>query len=205
MDEQMQEHLKEVEIMYGSSEEEEIVGIENELEGIPIEQLPEKVDLDSVLTKIGSVHALVGQQIVIACDEEHSALDIGSLLVTEDRRIIGKVFDTFGPILKPFYVVYTDRTFNVGDSVFSVDAKIIELDKLKDISGEDATDLLSDEGEEFSDDEAEKNAKKKKKEAAKNKAIRETSGDYKILQRPSADMRTRALHEPQSNKSTFLS
>ena len=40
-----------------------------------------------------------------------NVLDIGSLLVLEDGWVLGRVFDTFGPIREPLYAIYRNHRF----------------------------------------------------------------------------------------------
>lgn len=127
----------------------------------------------------GTIFQMIDNVIVIHCRPgcEYSTLDQGSLLVYENREIMGEVFETFGPVARPFYSVrFNDaKEINtefgkVGASVFYVPTyqktQIVETEALKKIKGTDASNVydeeIDEEEMEFSDDEKEMQFKKKR-------------------------------------------
>lgn len=108
------------------------------------------------------------------------ALDIDSILFLDrGRRALGKIFDVFGPVNKPYYAVRFNnsdhiKTYNIlvkepvycaPDSEYSSFVLVSQLLKMK---GSDASWKHNNEPPiellEYSDDEAEKLAKKKRKQ-----------------------------------------
>eukprot|EP00916_Digyalum_oweni_P022715 GHVL01037601.1.p1 GENE.GHVL01037601.1~~GHVL01037601.1.p1 ORF type:complete len:554 (+),score=193.03 GHVL01037601.1:58-1719(+) len=81
------------------------------------------LDKNDKILKIGIVHCHVEGVLVIksTCD---MILDLGSLLCCKNRKIIGEISDTFGPIYSPFYSIYIDKiNINIGDDIYSVSKK----------------------------------------------------------------------------------
>ncbi|KAI9282679.1 Gar1/Naf1 RNA binding region-domain-containing protein [Sporodiniella umbellata] len=120
----------------------------------------------------GNVFQVIDHVIVIQARNgaEYNALDAGSLLVSESREVVGEVFETFGPIARPFYTVrYNDRNeINpalavVGTPIFYAPSyqktQVIQTERLKLIKHTDASNFFDEEvaedEAEFSDDEKE--------------------------------------------------
>jgi len=65
----------------------------------------------------------VGGLVVVCSPEGSRALDLQSVVCSQDRNVIGVIADTFGPVIQPFYLVYpTCRHENyptVGSQVFA--------------------------------------------------------------------------------------
>jgi H/ACA ribonucleoprotein complex non-core subunit NAF1 len=60
---------------------------------------------ETALEVVGVVSSCVNKLLVIASGGGKSALDMGSILWLADRRPVGRVFEVFGPVVNPFYVV----------------------------------------------------------------------------------------------------
>jgi len=60
---------------------------------------------DAQLEPAGSVEGVVEDFLVVAADSQHRTLDIDSILCFHDRTPLGKVFEVFGPVKKPYYSV----------------------------------------------------------------------------------------------------
>jgi len=143
----------------------------------PIEDL--KISLNEEKCKpMGSIKSIVDSLVIVEAFVNQSALDIDSVLfIDRGERALGKIFDVFGPVSKPFYAVRFNnsehiKTFNllIKEPVFCAPeteyANFILVSKLMQIKGSDAS--WKDNNEpppqfiDYSDDEAERQAKKKK-------------------------------------------
>lgn len=112
-------------------------------------------------------------------------LEIGSVVCTEDRKVVGAISEAFGPVRSPFYMVpmhsmavVKELDLREGMKLFYVneDAVMILTEPLQKIKGSDASNLYDEEiGEhemEFSDDEAEAEYKRMMKDSkAKRKGV----------------------------------
>ncbi|PVU85395.1 hypothetical protein BB560_007036 [Smittium megazygosporum] len=99
---------------------------------------------------------------------EQKVLDYGSVLVFQDRSVLGPVFETFGPIRCPSYSILFpfDSSIDkskviVGNKVFAVNEKsIFSLTSSLNTKGSDASNLNDEEVDdseiEFSDDDQER-------------------------------------------------
>jgi len=109
-------------------------------------------------------------------------IDLDTLLFTDERKIIGKVFDVFGQVSNPYYSIllseknignYEEGTliFYVPETTKKVDPKVIYT------KGCDASGLHDEEIDEkhmeYSDDEKEQMAHKPKKKKKQNKRKKE--------------------------------
>ncbi|ORY53675.1 hypothetical protein BCR33DRAFT_6064 [Rhizoclosmatium globosum] len=109
-----------------------------------------------------------------------TTLDADSILCSADRKVIGKVFETFGPVVQPMYSVrydpaVSDLVMSVGDQVYFVKemAKYVFAAQLRLLKGSDASnrddeEIAVDEME-FSDDEQEAEYKRQLKLKKKRK------------------------------------
>lgn len=133
-----------------------------------IEKLPDTVHL----TLLGTVSSVVQNVIVIqsSLSGHDSVLDAGTIVCSQDRRVLGEIFETFGPVQSPCYSI---RFSSADDPLLSECAKgaavfyapddqslasIMQTSALKE-KGSDASNLYDEEVHgyeiEFSDDEAE--------------------------------------------------
>lgn len=106
---------------------------------------------------------------------EASALDAGSIICFEDRTVLGEVFETFGPVTAPLYIIrFNSREeidavkATVGREVLSV-PELCKTVRAKDVrkKGYDSSNIYDEESHgnllEFSDDEAEAEARRGRK------------------------------------------
>jgi rRNA processing protein Gar1 len=106
----------------------------------------------------GNIYQVIDNVVVIHCrpGAEHSTLDQGSLLVFQERQILGEVFETFGPVSRPYYSVRFNNPSDidaalckVGDPVFYVPSygktQIVKTEELKKIKGYDASNMYDEE------------------------------------------------------------
>jgi len=145
----------------------------------PIEDLKISVE-ESECEPVGCVKNIVDTLVVVEAFLNKPALDIDSVLfIDRGQRTLGRVFDVFGPVTKPYYAV----RFNDSDHIKSYNIQIKEpvycapkteyasfvmVSQLLNMKGSDAS--WKDNNEppadcvDYSDDEAEKLAKKSRKQ-----------------------------------------
>ncbi|CCG83527.1 putative SnoRNP assembly factor Naf1 [Taphrina deformans PYCC 5710] len=146
-------------------------------------RVPEfEIDASEVIEFLGTITSIVGSACVVTGtpSPETKVLDVGSLLVFEDRKNLGYIADTFGPVILPMFTVrFTDvEALNAagvaaGKKIYVVPkhAQYVFSDTLK-VQGTDASNINDEEQSEteFSDDEKEamyKSQKKHQKKAEK--------------------------------------
>lgn len=156
-----------------------IVKTAHEIVDIVVEKPQFELTPQTEIILAGNIFQIIDNVIVIHCRPgcEFSTLDQGSLLVYENREIMGEVFETFGPVARPYYSVrFNDsKEINtefgkIGAAVYYVPSyqktQIVETEALRKIKGTDASNVYDEEvGEdeqEFSDDEKEMQAKKRR-------------------------------------------
>ncbi|KAI7872395.1 Gar1/Naf1 RNA binding region-domain-containing protein [Spinellus fusiger] len=139
----------------------DILKTANEITDIIIEKPIFEMTPTTEVVSVGSIFSIIDNVIVVQSHPNPIlALDMGTLFIYSDRDIMGEVFETFGPIARPFYSVrYTtaddmdkEKTI-LGDRVFYVPSyvrsKPIEVEVLKRMKGTDASNLYDEEaGEE---------------------------------------------------------
>ncbi|QLQ79661.1 hypothetical protein HG537_0C03090 [Torulaspora globosa] len=162
----------------------------HEIDEEPIPDLPAGYEIDSnaKLSEIGVIKSAFDNNIIIHCREsgERRVLKEGSILCLEDRTLIGTLCEVFGKLEDPFYRVtlpasrqakFAELKERLGQKAFVVvpEAHWVDTFELKKIKGTDASngydEELSEDEQEFSDDEKEALYKKLKKERRKNKNI----------------------------------
>ncbi|KAG6910493.1 hypothetical protein DXG01_009912 [Tephrocybe rancida] len=134
-----------------------------------------EVGPEEVLEKVGEIMTVMGNTVVVngmpsKIDTRGSdhALDSDTLLVFQDRKVMGYIYETFGPTSRPLYQVKYNKDFpldlervHVSRDVFHVPARshFVFLSYLKRLKGSDASNVHDEEPAdnelEFSDDEAE--------------------------------------------------
>uniref|UniRef100_A0A8R1XVF9 H/ACA ribonucleoprotein complex non-core subunit NAF1 n=1 Tax=Onchocerca volvulus TaxID=6282 RepID=A0A8R1XVF9_ONCVO len=175
--------------------------IEHEYDTMPaIEELRIHVEEDILLKKLGKIVNIVDRLVVIEADS-NIALDFDTVIFDSERNAVGRVFDVFGPVIKPMYaILFNDikeaNEWKMGSAMYyaplaSQFTHTIFTEKLRqqkvadgcwDGEGECPDDMLA-----FSDDEAEKRYKVKHRSA-------------KI-----SDERQHMLDSPRSKKARYLS
>ncbi|NWX27704.1 NAF1 protein, partial [Notiomystis cincta] len=184
---------------------------------LPIDELPPVEDLsiilpDNVELKLfGTVSSIIEQLVIIESLRGLPAVNEESIIFKEDRQAAGKIFEIFGPVSHPFYVIRFNSSehikakgINVQDSMYfapSVEdfTQYIFAEKLKQEKGSDASWKNDQEPPpevlDFSDDEKEREAKQKKKKPQNQgrKKVRsetlpssENIGVHQLLQQPAS-------------------
>lgn len=145
---------------------------------LPFIQVPETMKMQP----IGFIHAIVDACIVVQSDTRHVPLDLESLLATEDGTVLGKTYDTIGPVQSPAYCVlqterveaYFETHSAIGQRVFFVLEQSVHVDlpTLSRIKGSDASNIFDEEPSEneleYSDDELESVAKSQRHKRKSN-------------------------------------
>ena len=125
---------------------------------------------DLKIEMLGHVESVVGSLIVVRAKVSgtHRVLESGSVLCTEDRRLVGTVSETLGRVQQPYYAVRFNSSDEIADMGLTVASKVFYVerhstyvfpDALKAIKGSDASNIndeeVAEDELEFSDDEAE--------------------------------------------------
>lgn len=169
------------------------------LNEVPEEQLPIKavdfeLEANEAVEPLGSVLSLVGRVLVVQARRGTQPLKEDSVLCFEDRRIVGRVAEVFGPVAQPFYTVRFTTPGELqklgaakGDAVFVVTRAADYLGKarLKVIRAQrgcDASDVNNEEPKtpmDFSDDEEERAFKRQRKRKRKGREGRDEAHNAK--------------------------
>ncbi|KAJ4485070.1 Gar1/Naf1 RNA binding region-domain-containing protein [Lentinula edodes] len=133
-----------------------------------------------IMNIIGNVVIIEGLQTELARGGSDRALDVDTLLVFEDRKVLGYIYETFGPTTQPMYQVKFNATTYPLDSekvcisrqVYHVPQRsnFVFMRQIQAMKGSDASNMNDEEPADheldFSDDEAEaehrRNLKKKR-------------------------------------------
>ncbi|KAI0094439.1 Gar1/Naf1 RNA binding region-domain-containing protein [Irpex rosettiformis] len=169
----------------------------------------EEVGEDEVLDRVGEIMSIIDKVAIVKGIPSQvqnrgsdKALDSDTLLVFEDRKVFGYVWETFGPTSQPFYRVQFNEAYpldpekvRVSRPVFHVPARsnFVFVGMLKQLKGSDASNAHDEEpGEEeleFSDDEAEREHKRAlaDKRAGREPSSRHTTSGPSRSQDPYTD------------------
>ncbi|CAF0952001.1 unnamed protein product [Adineta steineri] len=142
----------------------------------PIENLTITLSEETPIECIGHIRHIIDGKLVIIESLVHSpALNDDSVIFNRDRRSIGLIFETFGPVEKPYYSIrYNDidniyqRQIELNQEVFyapkeTTYTKYVFVQELRALKGSDAS--WEDDNEppkfaiDYSDDEQERAAK----------------------------------------------
>ena len=154
----------------------------------PAERLTIDLDTSFQMIQMGRVLSIVDGRLVVIESlrdneyDEAKPLDEETILFDVNRKSIGKVFEIFGPVSKPFYSIRFNNVNEIGELKLSVDVGspiyfvpespeftkyIFNLNEIRKLKGSDASwnhdQEPPDECLDYSDDEQEKMAKKQLK------------------------------------------
>ncbi|KNC46433.1 H/ACA ribonucleoprotein complex non-core subunit NAF1 [Thecamonas trahens ATCC 50062] len=135
------------------------------------------VAADEPLELVGTISSQLDAVVVIKGLELSRPLEEGSILCTQDRKVIGAVAETLGPVQSPFYTVRFGDEAQVAAAGLALRAPVFtpksraqfvtRIDELMAEQGSDASswndEEVADHERDFSDDEAEMAARKKRK------------------------------------------
>ncbi|XP_010224388.1 PREDICTED: H/ACA ribonucleoprotein complex non-core subunit NAF1, partial [Tinamus guttatus] len=98
---------------------------------LPLEELPPVEDLSIILPDevelklFGTVSSIIGHLVIIESLRGLPPVNEDSIIFKEDRQAAGKIFEIFGPVLHPFYVLRFNssehikvKCINVQDSMY---------------------------------------------------------------------------------------
>ncbi|KAJ2712403.1 hypothetical protein H4R19_002772 [Coemansia spiralis] len=163
----------------------------------PIAQIPETAQLCA----LGAIHSIVGSSVIIQAhiSGETHVLDSESLVAFADGKVLGMLYDVFGPVARPMYTVRFNTSEEIdreqctaGTPVFYALgwARMLATDRLR-VKGTDASNEYDEEvasdAMEFSDDEAEQTFKRKKKRERVQRVNAPAAGAPAHLPPPPAD------------------
>ncbi|KAK0233596.1 Gar1/Naf1 RNA binding region-domain-containing protein [Armillaria fumosa] len=127
----------------------------------------EEIGADEAIEVLGEIVNIMDQAVIIRGRPSSHVLDSETLLVFDDRKVLGYIYETFGPTAQPLYHVKFNSTFpldtdkiRLARQVFHVPgrSRFVAVDSIR-IKGSDASNLYDEEPAvhelEFSDDEAE--------------------------------------------------
>ncbi|KAJ6575434.1 Gar1/Naf1 RNA binding region-domain-containing protein [Mycena capillaripes] len=176
----------------------------------------EEVGADEVLERVGEVMIVIDNKTVIVkgapaevlVRASDHALDCDTLLVFEDRKVLGYIYETFGPTSQPLYQVKFNASYPLDQdkiqpsrAVFHVPqrSRFVSVSQIKRFKGSDASNMHDEEPAEdemeFSDDEAEAAYKRRRREVS-----RASSVDMSRQSTPSpASMRDQDLSSVERN------
>ncbi|KAJ2845900.1 hypothetical protein GGI22_006407 [Coemansia erecta] len=131
----------------------------------------------ATLSELGVIQSIVGASVIIRAHRsaERQVIDSESVVALGDRRVVGLVFDVFGPVTRPLYSVRFPAPEDIDASVYAVGTPVFyspELARMVDtstirIKGTDASNEYDEEAGsdtmEFSDDETERLHRRQKK------------------------------------------
>jgi H/ACA ribonucleoprotein complex non-core subunit NAF1 len=142
---------------------------------LPVEPLSIEIPQDAAILEIGHVQSIVDELVVVQSTMHHQVLDMDSVLCFENRTVLGRVFETFGPVRQPLYSVRLDASEHADKEWVLLKKKVyfvpdhsrfVHIHHLNQFKGCDASNRydeeLPQEEQEFSDDEKEADARKKK-------------------------------------------
>ncbi|KAK0465542.1 Gar1/Naf1 RNA binding region-domain-containing protein [Desarmillaria tabescens] len=144
-----------------------------------------EVDPEEPIEMLGEIVNIMDQAVIIRglpSSHINHVLDSETLLVFDDRKVLGYIYETFGPTAQPLYQVKFDSTFpldtdkiRLARQVFHVPgrSRFVAVDSIR-IKGSDASNIYDEEPAayelEFSDDEAEAAHKRNLKNGRRSRA-----------------------------------
>uniref|UniRef100_A0A1A7WJJ5 H/ACA ribonucleoprotein complex non-core subunit NAF1 n=2 Tax=Iconisemion striatum TaxID=60296 RepID=A0A1A7WJJ5_9TELE len=154
------------------------------LEELPtVEEVCVTLPDEAELQPVGTVSSILQQLVIIQSLKDTPPLNDNSILFTSDRRAVAKVFEVFGPVSSPLYILHFNSAKQIstkglteGLMLYYAPAmkeytEYILTQQLKHVKGSDASwkndDEPPEEALDYSDDEKEKEAKRKIKNSKK--------------------------------------
>lgn len=176
-------------------------------------QVPDfEISATDEIEPLGVISNIVGSSCVVTGEpsSDTRVLDCGSLLVFEDRKNLGFIADTFGPVVCPMFCVrfrtskdLEDAGVSPGRSVFLVQkhAKYVFGDTLL-VKGTDASNIHDEEQSEteFSDDEKEALYKSQKKQQRRAEKVDNGRSSRPLNDLQSIAMAQGMIYDPSMNR-----
>ncbi|KAJ7193297.1 Gar1/Naf1 RNA binding region-domain-containing protein [Mycena pura] len=163
----------------------------------------EEVGADETLERVGEVMSIIDKTVIVKgissdvfSSSRDRTLDCDTLLVFEDRKVLGYIYDTFGPTSQPLYQVKFNASYPIDTDkvqpsrpVFHVPqrSKFVFVEHIKRMKGSDASNMHDEEpGDdelEFSDDEAEAAHKRRLRAESRANSVSASRGGTPALMR----------------------
>lgn len=89
----------------------------------PVEPLDLKANLED-LDQIGRVSSITGKLVIVVSFKGKPPLDIDSVLFLRDSSPLGRIFDTFGPVVDPYYAVRFNSTEDITNRGVKVNSPV---------------------------------------------------------------------------------
>ncbi|XP_029297887.1 H/ACA ribonucleoprotein complex non-core subunit NAF1 isoform X2 [Cottoperca gobio] len=169
------------------------------LEELPaVEEVSVSLPEDAELQPVGTVSSIIQQLVIIQSLKDTPPLTDDSIIFRSDRMAVGKVFEVFGPVSSPLYILrfssveqISSKGLTEGLTVYYTPAmkeytNYILTQQLKVLKGSDAS-WKNDqeppaEALDYSDDEKEQHAKRKGKNARKKRANNQADNPAHVTQ-----------------------
>lgn len=138
----------------------------NEIVELPPPEPPEALVVDPrcELLQVGSIEARIDEQVVVKGLENGRAVVDGTVLCLANREPLGRVWEIFGPVRHPHYIVRTTLEAPIGEFIFAPQPMFVDANYVSTARGCDASNVHDEEIpehlQEFSDDEAQTEAKR---------------------------------------------
>ncbi|XP_076861288.1 uncharacterized protein naf1 [Brachyhypopomus gauderio] len=146
----------------------------------PVESLTMTLPEETEMQPVGVISSIIDQLVIVESKKDNPPLNDDSVLFNKDRLAIGKVFEVFGPVCQPYYILrfnsqeeIEQRNLRLREPVFFAPklkdfTEYIFVEQIKQTKGSDAS-WKNDqepplEALDFSDDEQERKAKQKLKD-----------------------------------------
>jgi rRNA processing protein Gar1 len=122
----------------------------------PVEPINVTIPEDAKLIEVGCISGIVEDQVIVnsALAGDSQVLDVDTILLFENRSILGRVFETFGPVAKPMYSVRFNSPADIdrekckpGIQIFFIPnlAKFVFTQQIRAIKGSDASNMFDEE------------------------------------------------------------
>ncbi|KAJ3278805.1 hypothetical protein HDU76_009731, partial [Blyttiomyces sp. JEL0837] len=151
----------------------------------PVEPVNVALPDDIKLHEIGTIDSHVEDQLIVKSSRsgDVQVLDEDSILFLQDKTIVGKVFETFGPVACPLYSIRFNSSDEIDREKYAIGVKVYSAPNLAHFvftkqlrvqKGSDASNVYDEEVAEdeieFSDDEQEAEYRRSRKEEKRRAA-----------------------------------
>ncbi|KAK9390039.1 Gar1/Naf1 RNA binding region-domain-containing protein [Lipomyces mesembrius] len=193
----------------------------NEIVEVPVKPVDVDISPTEPIEKLGVIERVVGKTVIVKTltSGEYQVLDQDSILVFSDRSPFGRVYETLGPVQKPIYSVKFNTDSEASNYLSHINKEVFYVPRfstfvftaaIKALKGSDASnwnDEEVDENEqEFSDDDAEAEFKRRQKETRKRvaqiKDPHQANKNLEVTQSPTMPRPSQPLPVP-ANKEPY--
>ncbi|KAK9353371.1 Gar1/Naf1 RNA binding region-domain-containing protein [Lipomyces doorenjongii] len=194
----------------------------NEIVEVPVKPVDVDISPTELIEKLGVIERVVGKTVIVKAltSGEYQVLDQDSILVFSDRSPFGRVYETLGPVQKPIYSVKFNTDSEASNYLSHINKEVFYVPRfstfvftaaIKALKGSDASnwnDEEVDENEqEFSDDEAEAEFKRRQKDTRKRAAHikdpHQVNKNLEVTQSPTTPRPSQPLPVPNTEPYSF--